>query len=292
MSLHPMILSPRRILAATALLLYSVGPCGSALEAQTVGRKEMREARTAVREGRLNEAQELYERVLGSAPNDKQRIESLYNTLLIVLSAGTDAGAPEVVRDRFEILGRVTESGEHDMKLEIKTLSALVDSIHRLRTSVEELEERRVSEMAAAELASEEERRAAAEALDAQKALVSSERSERLLLEQRLELTERHLATREEELRAKVDELGRCREERQLVLDQLEGTHASEVQMLQVVMRKNEELAKARLALERREVKLAEQGRELAAKEDEIRKREEAIREVTERVLGKEPPDS
>lgn len=281
-----------RVLAAVAFLAHFGTVFPLAVEAQAIGRKEVREARKAVQEGRLADGLEIYERILRSAPTDEQRFESLYNTVLILLSSGTDTVAPEIVQERFETLRALGESGEYGSELEIRTLAALVGTIHTVETTVEELERNLVSELAAAELASDEERRAAATALAEQEALVGAERSNRLLLEQRLELVERHLATREEELQTRVEELGRCAEEMQLVLDQLEGTQASEVQMLQVVMRKNEDLAKTRLALQRREKELAEQTRELEAKEEEIQKREEAIREVTERVLGKDPPDS
>ncbi len=287
-----LILQPRRLLLAAALPLllgaFQPAPAG----AEAVGKKELRDARTAVDEGRFAEALIAYERILDSAATDKQRFEALYHAVLLGVSAGPNEIASGAIAERLAALGKLADSGENGSKLEIRALSALVGSLDSLRAEITELELERAAERAETERASEEIRLATDEARTALEARVAAEMRERLVVEQRLELAKRHLATREEELRARVEELSQCAAETSFILDQLEGTQASEVQMLQVVMRKNEDLAKARLALAKREKELADQTEQLELKEDEIRKREEAIREVTERVLGKEPPDS
>lgn len=292
MRFRPAIFRPRHVLAATTLLVHFGGVFPPAAEAAAGAKKDLRDARTAVQAGRLADGLEAYERILESTATEKQRFESLYNTVLIPLALGTDDAAAEVVRERLDALETLVESGKYSHKLEVQTLAVLVAAQDGLEAAVDELEQRLVSEAAAAQLASEEQRRDAAEALAAQKELVGAERQQKLLLELRLESLAGHLATREEQLEASFEELGQCNEEMRLVLDQLQGTQGSEVQMLQAVVRKNEELAKAQLALQRQERVLADQAKQLELKEEEIRKREEAIREVTERVLGKDPPDS
>ena len=287
-----------RRVALGAVLLFTLALAMAPARAETVGKREMREARTAVQEGRLEQALALYEGILESAPSDEQRFEALEQTVLILLSSDGEEIDLERVRPRLEALEKLVESVETESKLEIRALVSLVESRDRLEAGLVELEREFVAASEAAAIALEEAQARCAEALEERDAMLVEQEDESTLLEQHLDLARRHLALREEELVERVEELGRCRSEMQFLIDQLEGTHASEAQMLEVVLRKNEELAKARRALERREGQLAEQTKELEAKQEEIRKREEAIREVTERVLGKvgkvdeESPDS
>lgn len=278
---------------AAALVLLLAQEVGSARAAtDSVGKREIRDARTAVREGRLDQALELYERILEASPNEEQRFESLYNATLILLSSEAGPEAAERARRRLEALEDIARSVEPERRLEIEAIAALVTDHDALQAGNEELQDKLIAASLAADLAMQEAQARCDEALEAQAGLLVLQEEESALLEQRLDQAQRHLATREDELQDRVEELGRCRAETQFLLDQLEGTHASESQMLEVVMRKNEELAVARRALRRREGELAEQAKQLEAKQEEIRKREDAIREVTERILGKESPDS
>jgi hypothetical protein len=286
-----LILRSHRVFAAAVLLLHLGAAAQAAAAAETTGKKDLRSARTAVREGRLADGLEAYERILESTATDKQRFEPLYNTVLILLASEPNAATGETVRQRLYDLGALVASGDHGHELEIRALAALVGTASALEASAEERERELVAALAAGDLARDEQR-STAEALVALEELVDTETKEALLLEQRLATAEHHLATREEQLQAKIDELGQCAAEMKLVLDQLDGTHQNELQMLQVVIRKNEELAEKTKQLALKERTLADQAQQLALKEEEIHKREEVIREVTERVLGKDPTDS
>ncbi len=182
-------------------------------------------------------------------------------------------------------------SGDHDHGLEIRALAALVGTAVALEATAEKRERELAVALAAGDAGA---RRAAAHGRGTRRSGSTRRRQdeEAVLLEQRLATAEHHLATREEQLQAKLDEIGQCTAEMKLVLDQLDGTHQNELQMLQVVIRKNEELAEQTKQLALKERTLADQAQQLALKEEEIHKREEAIREVTERVLGKDPAGS
>lgn len=288
---------PLQRVAVAAALLFALALAVAPARANSVGKKEIREARTAAREGRLDQALERYERILDSSPDDKQRFEALHQAVLILLASDARE-SDERLHSHLEALTELVGLVEPQRRLEIQALAALVESRDAFEAGIGELERELVAASEAADVVLEEARVRCAEALDERAAELAEQEHDSALLEQRLDLAQRHLATRENELLERVEELGRCRSEMQFLIDQLEGTHASEAQMLEVVMRKNEELAKARRALVRREGELAAQTKELEAKQEEIRKREEAIREVTERVLGKadrvdeESPDS
>ncbi len=265
MGLHALILRSHRFLAAAVVLLHLGAAAQATVAAERIGKKDLRSARTAVREGRLADGLEAYERILGSTTTDSQRFESLYTTVMILLASDPDAAVGETVRQRLDALGDLVASGDHGNELEIRALAAVVGTAGALQAIAEERESELIAALAAGALARDDARRAT-EAQVAQEALAEAETRERLLLEQHLGAAEDHLATREEQLQAKIDELGQCAAEMKLVLDQLGGTHQNELQMLQVVIRKNEELAEKTKQLALKEGKLADQATQLALK--------------------------
>jgi uncharacterized coiled-coil protein SlyX len=274
-----------RLVALAAAGLVAAALVADAVRADEVRKRDIRAARDAVLEGRWDAALEVYDAVLESAEADAEvRAEALYATSLGILATQVDGEGESEARRRLRELEAVPG---HGRALELAAVQSLMDALDAERQGRSALESKLIAEQAAREADS----LTAAEAVAAEQAL-------RVDLEQRITSLERHLALAESQktelaelFEAKQKELAEVNAGLDFLIAHLSEAQQDQAAMLDAVKEKNEELLAKERELQRTRVALHEREARLATQEEEVRKREAAIREVTERVLGKDESD-
>lgn len=282
------------IAAIWILIAVFPGTPRAAAGQDKISRRDVRAARTAVEEGRWSEGLEIYEKVLGSplALDPELRSEALFSTALILLSS--EAGT-EVRSTAQERLVTLAARLGHGKALEIKALTSLLGALEDEQSSTAEL-----SEILARErLTMDEERQDAARSLALKNDALDEQKQINRDLNEYTRTQIGEIRALEQEVENRDAALAQCDTDVDFLTTQLQGTHQDQTQLLAAVINKNEDLRSkerqlqtTRIALEQREKELEEQAAELSEKEAELQRREAAIREVTERILAKDQPDS
>jgi chromosome segregation ATPase len=278
-----------------ACLAYVVVPVrASAATEASVSKRDLREARTALQEGRWDDSRAVYEKALESplAVDPAVRAESLHITTLVMLLSPEDEADDESVSKRLEALSAMRG---HPYRLEAAVLETLLDRLSSQRSSYAVLEQQLIDERQA-----QEDLRVAHTAELTRRNVETEQLRSRNRALRRKTLTQRdEIAALNGAIETGRAEIAQLEADIDFLTEQLAGTHEDQSRMLEAVMGKNEELRKKerelttmRLALQRQQSELDTQAKELSAKEEEIRTREEAIREVTERILKKDEPGS
>ena len=296
MSLHSATYTAGLVSATIFAFLASVvGPAQAAAAAEAdVSKRDLRDARTALQEGRWHESRTVYEKALESplAINPAIRAESLYVTALVMLLSPEDEVGTQSANDRLEVLSSM-RGNPHG--LEVASLQSLLDRLSSEKNARTDLEQQLADERQARE----EERIASTGELTRRGEEVTQLRTRTRALRRKAQAQSNEMAALNGAIEAGRVEIAQLEADVDFLTEQLAGTHEDQSRMLEAVMGKNEELRKKerelsslRLALQQQQTELDTQAKELSDKEEEIRTREEAIREVTERILKKDEPDS
>ncbi|MDH3255842.1 MAG: hypothetical protein OEM62_12670, partial [Acidobacteriota bacterium] len=244
----------------------------------TMGKRDLRAARRAVEEGRLQDGLTLYEEILDSALSTDPaiRAESLFMTGLIRLADEPDSEAIAVARDKLESL---VTTADYEKNLELAALRALFDVIDDERLTAARLRELLADEQRQRET----DRETAAVVVAKNERQIRRQRERQQALRTQVRDAARKLKSLERQLEDKAHELAERRADIDFLTEQLAGTHDDQAKMLEAVMHKNEELQAKERQLRATRSALETKADELSEKEEAIQKREDAIRQITER---------
>lgn len=278
-------------LSAFATSVFSAGDV-------QVGKRDLRAARAALEKRAWDESLALYERILESSLADDPgiKLETLYVSTAILLSSSLDEPSLAVADERIRVL---SARRGYENELEVRAFSGLLAALRDVQSMASQLENRLASERTGHELARDEEIARAAQAMAAKDRVLNRQRRRNQTLRRENKTLSHQVRALTQRIEDVVADLAQRDADTAFLVGQLQGTQADQQQMLDAVMKKNEELQQKerqlrsmRLALQEKESELDTQAEALSNQEEELRKREEAIREVTDRVLKKGQPGS